>query len=98
LLLVNGADINARDDRFNANPAGWAIDYLREGGGLLAIEIEDAISTVRDNDLRWVQWLLTRLPNLTQARDAQRKALSQHPDESGNDEIAPLFETVLRKR
>ncbi len=74
------------------------IDYLREGGGLLAIEIEDAISTVRENDLRWVQRFLTHLPNLAQARDAQRKALSQHSDESENDKIAPLFETVLRKR
>ena len=60
--------------------------------------IEDAISTVRENDLRWVQRFLTRLPNLAQAREAQRKARSQYSDESGNDEIAPLFETVLRKR
>jgi hypothetical protein len=29
-LLEAGADINARDTRFNATPAGWVIEYLRE--------------------------------------------------------------------
>src|SRR5437667_352617 len=29
LLQESGADINARDDRFNATPTGWAIEYLR---------------------------------------------------------------------
>jgi ankyrin repeat protein len=38
LLLRHGADINARDSRFNAAPVGWAIEDLREKGGLLAIE------------------------------------------------------------
>ncbi len=95
---MNGADINARDDRFNATPAGWAIEYLREEGGLLAIEIEDAMFAIRENDVRWVQRFLTRLPTLAQARDAQGKALSQHAAESGNAEIARLFETVLGKR
>jgi len=31
LLLERGADINATDSRFGANPAGWAIEYLRDG-------------------------------------------------------------------
>jgi len=98
LLLVNGADINARDDRFKATPAGWAIEYLREEGGLLAIEIEDVLFAIRENDVRWVRRFLTRLPTLAQARDAQGKTLSQHAAESGNDEIARLFETVLEKK
>jgi ankyrin repeat protein len=98
LLLVNGADINARNDRFNATPAGWAIEYLREEGGLLAIEIEDALFAIREHDVRWLQRFLTRLPALTQALDAQGKALSQHATESGNDEIARLVDTVLGKR
>jgi ankyrin repeat protein len=34
LLLDRGADINSRDGRFGATPAGWAIEYLRERDGL----------------------------------------------------------------
>jgi ankyrin repeat protein len=97
LLLANGADINARDDQFNATPTGWAIEYLREQGGLLAIEIDDVIFAVRENDVRWVERFLTRLPALAQAHDAERKTLSQSAAESGNDEIARLFETMLDK-
>src|SRR5579863_6636441 len=37
LLVKMGADVNARDDRFRATPSGWAIEYLREMGGLLGI-------------------------------------------------------------
>ena len=39
-LVEQGADVNARDDRFGATPAGWAIEYLRGLGGFLGIEIE----------------------------------------------------------
>jgi len=97
VLLQSGADVNARDDRFNATPTGWAIEYLREGGGLLAIEIEDVVFAIRENDVPWVRRFLTRLPALARARDADGKALSEHAAESGNDEIARLFETALRK-
>jgi ankyrin repeat protein len=93
LLLRHGADINARDCRFRATPAGWAIEYLRERGGLLAMEIEDVLFAIRENDLRWVHRFLTRLPALAHARDAEGKALSQHAAESGNNEISRLFET-----
>jgi ankyrin repeat protein len=94
LLLENGADINARDSRFSATPAGWAIEYLRERGGLLAIEIEDVLFAIRENDVRWVRRFLTRLPSLAQARDLRGKALSQHAAESRNEEIARLFQTA----
>jgi Ankyrin repeats (3 copies) len=93
LLLASGADINACDDEFDATPAGWAIEYLRERGGLLAIEIDDVLCAIRHNDVRWVRRFVTRLPALAQARDAQGKALAQHAVESGNDEIARLFKT-----
>jgi Ankyrin repeats (3 copies) len=68
LLLAGGADINGRDDRFHATPTGWAIEYLRENGGLLAIEIEDVLYAIPENDLRWVRRFLTRLPTLARAK------------------------------
>jgi len=40
-LIHQGAEINARDGEFGATPAGWAIEYLREMGGFLAIELDD---------------------------------------------------------
>jgi hypothetical protein len=95
LLLRHGAEVNARDDRFGATPAGWAIEYLRETGGLLAVEIEDVLFAIRHGDVRWVRRFLTRLPALARARDAQGKALSEHAAESSNDEIAGLFESAL---
>jgi ankyrin repeat protein len=91
LLLERGADINARDDQFGATPSGWAIEYLRERGGLLAMEIEDVLHAIRQNDVRWVRRFRTRLPALANARDAQGKALSEHAADSGNAEIARLF-------
>jgi hypothetical protein len=94
LLLENGADINARDERFGATPAGWAIEYLREAGGLLAIEIEDVLFAIHANDVRWVRRLVTRLPCLAKASDRRGKALSLHAAESGNEEIARLFEAA----
>jgi Ankyrin repeats (3 copies) len=95
VLLEQGADVNARDERFGATPAGWAIEYLREAGGLLAIEIDDVLFAIRQQDVPWVRRFLTRLPTLAQARDAHGKPLSEHATESGNDEITRLFETAL---
>jgi hypothetical protein len=97
-LLEQGADVNARDERFGATPAGWAIEYLREAGGLLAIEIDDVLFAIRQKEVPWVRRFLTRLPTLAQARDAQGKPLSEHAIESGHDEIARLFETALGQR
>ena len=93
LLLASGADVNARDDRFSATPAGWAIEYLRERGGLLAMEIEDVLFAIRENDVRWVRRFLTRLPALAKAKDAQGRGLSEHAARCGNDEIARLFDS-----
>jgi len=92
LLHESGADINARDDRFNATPTGWAIEYLRGLGGLQAVEIEDLLFAIREQDVRWVRRLLARWPALARATDAGGKALAQHASESGNEEIAGLFE------
>jgi hypothetical protein len=92
LLVEAGANINARDDRFGATPTGWAIEYLREKGGLLGIEIEDVLYAIREKDVRWLRRMLTRLPALAKATDKQSKPLSEHAAESGNAEIARLFE------
>ncbi len=91
LLLEKGAPINARDDRFGATPTGWAIEYLRGLGGLLAMEIEDMLFAIREVDVRWVRRLLARRRALTTATDASGKPLSEHAAECGNEEIARLF-------
>lgn len=90
-LLESGAEINARDDRFDATPTGWAIEYLREQGGLLAIEIEDMIFAIREKDVRGVRRRLDRLPALAKATDRQGKALAQHARESGHEVMSRLF-------
>jgi ankyrin repeat protein len=41
LLVHFGADINATDGKFGSTPAGWAIEYIREMGGFLEIELRD---------------------------------------------------------
>src|SRR5712691_4104834 len=53
-LVEQGADVNARDERFGATPAGWAIEYLRGLGGFLGMEIEDMILAIRQGEVGWV--------------------------------------------
>ena len=91
LLLAAGAELNARDARFGATPSGWAIEYLRELGGLLAIEIEDVLHAIQTRDARWARRLVTRHPALVDATDAHGKPLAAHARESGDPEIAGLF-------
>lgn len=91
LLCASGAELNARDGRFDATPSGWAIHYLRELGGLLAIEIDDVLHAIHTRDVRWVRRLITRHPSLTGATDARGKPLAAHARESGDPEIAHLF-------
>jgi ankyrin repeat protein len=91
LLVKRGADINSRDDEFGATPAGWAIEYLREMGGYLGIELSDFAYAIREGDVRWVVRFLSRFPALRQARDAAGRPFEQLARESGNREIAALF-------
>jgi ankyrin repeat protein len=98
LLLEKGADVNARDEQFDATPAGWAIEYLRERGGLLATEIEDVLFAIRERDVRWARRFVTRLPALARATDVRGKAVAELAAESGHDEIARLFATAQEKQ
>ncbi len=90
LLLEAGADVNARDDRFHATPAGWAIEYLRERGAVLGMEIDDLLLAIRERDVGWVRRLVTRLPALASAADRSGRPLARHARECGNEEIARL--------
>jgi len=90
-LVKRGADVNARDSKFGATPTGWAIEYLREVGGLLGIELEDFAHALRRGEVEWVTRFLRRFPVLRTASDAQGKPFQLIARESGNQEIANLF-------
>jgi ankyrin repeat protein len=92
LLLQAGADINARDAQFHATPSGWAIEYLRQRGGLLGVEIEDAGYAIARRDRDLVRRYVTRLPALREAATGDGRPLRQLAAESGDPEIARLFE------
>lgn len=91
LLLDRGAQINSIDSRFGATPAGWAIEYLREMNGYLAIEIDDLSYAIGLRDTRWVTRFLERFPSLRHANDKNGKPFQQLAQESGNREITKLF-------
>jgi ankyrin repeat protein len=90
-LVAAGADVNARDGRHGATPAGWAVHTLRERGGLLAIEIEDVRFAIERGDAEWVDRLVTRHPALVHAVDREGKSLRELADASGNTLIQRLF-------
>lgn len=96
LLLEHGAEINAPDGQFGATPAGWAIEYLRELGGFLAIELDDFAHAIRRGEVEWATRFLMRFPALREASDTQGKPFKVLAQQSGNPEITRLFgsETV----
>jgi ankyrin repeat protein len=91
LLLDRGAEINSRDSQFGATPAGWAIEYLRERGGYLGIELWDFAYAIENGDARWVARFLKRFPSLRQGRDINGKPFRELAEESGNREVIALF-------
>jgi ankyrin repeat protein len=91
LLLDGGAEINSRDSQFGATPAGWAIEYLRERGGYLAIELSDFAYAIELGDARWVARFLERFPALREGRDINGKPFRRLAEESGNREVIALF-------
>jgi len=97
-LVELGADINAKDSEFGATPAGWAIEYLREMGGFLGIELDDVAYAIRQGQVEWVTRFVKRLPALRQARDPQGNPFKLLAQQSGHAEIAKLFGTDLVKQ
>ena len=91
LLVQRGADVNSRDSQFGATPAGWAIEYFRELGGHLAIELDDLAHAIELRDARWVGRFLKRFPSLRQASDTKGIPFQKLARESGDPEIARLF-------
>jgi len=92
LLIDRGADINSMDNQFGATPAGWAIEYLREKGGFLAIELDDIAHAIWQGDVPWVARWLERFPELRNACDLDGMPLQQLARASGHKEIIRLFE------
>jgi ankyrin repeat protein len=91
LLVERGAEVNSTDGEFRATPAGWAIEYLREMGGLLAIELDDFAYAIEVGDARWAARILERFPSLRQASDTKGRPFRQLALESGNGEIRRLL-------
>lgn len=91
LLIAAGADVNATDAQFNATPAGWAIEYLREMGGLLGIELGDFAYAIEKGDADWVARFLQRFPALRHACDTRGQPFRTLAQDSPNPEIQSLF-------
>ncbi len=92
-LVKNGADINARDNQFQATPTGWAIEYLREAGGLLTIELSDFAYAIQRGDVDWISRFLSRFPRLLEASDIKGTPFEQLAVESRNPAILSLFKS-----
>ena len=92
-LVQKGADINARDAKFGTTPAGWAIEYMREMGGLLGIELSDFAFAIGRDDVEWTARFLKRFPALRQAVDEHGTPFRLLAQQSGNSAIAGLFES-----
>ena len=90
-LLEHGANINAQDAKFGATPAGWAIEYLREFGGFLGIELSDFAYAIQQNNVEWVKRFLKRFPALLEASDMHGIPFKSLAEQSGNPEIISLF-------
>jgi len=94
LLIGRGADINSLDGQSGATPAGWAIEYLREKGGYLAIELDDMAHAIWQGDTPWVARWLERFPGLRDACDPDGMPFQQLARASGHADIIKLFESI----
>lgn len=91
LLAERGADINARDSKFGGTPAGWAIEYMREMGAFLGIELRDFAHAIETGDAKWTARFLQRFPNLRDATAPEGTPFRVLAERSGNPDIANLF-------
>jgi ankyrin repeat protein len=91
MLIEKGALVNSADKEFGATPTGWAIEYLRELGGYLGIELEDLHYAIQQGDTKWVTRFLQRFPDLRKADYKDRKSFREIATESGHPEIIILF-------
>ena len=91
LLVERGAAVNHRDRELGATPAGWAIEYLRELGGHLAIELEDLAYAIQTHDSKWVRRFLNRFPALRKGIYKDRITFRQLAIESADPKIKELF-------
>jgi ankyrin repeat protein len=92
MLIERGALVNSADKKFGATPTGWAIEYLRELGGHLGIELEYLRYAIQQGDTKWVSRFLQRFPGLREANYKDGKSFRDIAMESGNPEIINLFE------
>lgn len=91
LLVEKGADINSADKEFGATPTGWAIEYLRELGGHLGIELEDLKYAIQHDDTKWVARFLQRFPGLRTANYKDGRSFKELAQETNNESIITLF-------
>jgi ankyrin repeat protein len=91
LLIEHGANVNARDGRFDATPTGWAIEYLRQLGGYLTIELEDMAHAIETRNVHWVKRFLRRFPQLRTADYKNGVTFCDLARDCGDAEIARLF-------
>jgi len=96
-LIHQGAEINARDGEFGATPAGWAIEYLREMGGFLAVELDDLAFAIERKDATWVARLLRRFPGLRRGCNAEGTPFSQLAEQAGDPQITQLFRSTANE-
>jgi ankyrin repeat protein len=92
-LVQQGANINATDTQFNATPAGWAIEYMREMGAFLSIELADFAHAIRTDNFEWTARFLERFPALRHAHDTHGTAFGELAAHSENPRIVRLFES-----
>lgn len=92
LLIAHGAEINAPDTEFGATPAGWSIEFLREHGAFLGIELTDLAHAIERGDTHWVARFLRRFPALQEATTPDGTPFKQLALNSGNSEILNLFQ------
>jgi hypothetical protein len=91
ILVEHGAYINARDGKFQATPADWAIEYLREMGGFLGVELTDFAHAIRKGNAEWTGRFLKRFPALRDAGDLDGTPFRTLALQCGNSEIVLMF-------